>query len=85
MERWCRPEGRSFRPWKEWVLGVGEVVKEKRSRERKVEGGRERRRRVVEWGAGVVEGDGWGVVVIGFMEADIRKVRCMEGLVASYP
>lgn len=54
METWCRPKGRSFKPWKGWVWGVREVVKEKRSRERKVDGGRERRRRVVEWGAGVV-------------------------------
>ena len=55
---------------------MGEVVKEKRSRERKVEGGRERRRSVLECGAGGVGGgwrDGSDVVVVGVLVVDIRN------------
>ena len=57
------------------------MVKEKRSRERKVEGGRERRRRVVEWGAGAGEGGdarGVGLLVV---DISVPIASSWEGLV----
>jgi len=44
--------------------GVGGGGEGERSRERKIEGGMERRRRVVEWGAGAGDARGLGLFVV---------------------